>query len=143
MMGTSRAWTARNGLAITVATLAVAASACRQPEAPPAAQTTATAPAAEAASASRDGLAGKAARFAAADIGADVSGLAETERNALRHLIEAARVLDGLYLRQVWAGGRSGSATSNRTPPQWQPPARQVKGSAIPTRGARRTSPPV
>ena len=105
MMGTSRAWTARNGLAITVATLAVAASACRQPEAPPAAQTTATAPAAEAASASRDGLAGKAARFAAADIGADVSGLAETERNALRHLIEAARVLDGLYLRQVWAGG--------------------------------------
>jgi hypothetical protein len=105
MKGTSRAWTARNGLAITVATLAVAASACRQPEPPPAAQTAGATPAAAPAAASRDRLAGKAARFATADIGADVSGLAESERNALRHLIEAARVLDGLFLRQVWAGG--------------------------------------
>jgi hypothetical protein len=82
MMGTSRAWTARNGLAITLATLAVAASACRRPEAPPAAQTTGGAPAAAPASAARDSLAGKAARFAPADIGADVSRLAESERNA-------------------------------------------------------------
>jgi hypothetical protein len=47
------------------------------------------------------------ARFAPADIGADVSALPESEREALRHLIAAARVMDGLYLRQVWAGNPS------------------------------------
>jgi hypothetical protein len=44
------------------------------------------------------------ARFAPADLSADVSGLPESERNALRHLIEAARVIDAIYLRQVWGG---------------------------------------
>ena len=43
-------------------------------------------------------------RFAPADIGADLSALPASERTALRHLIEAARVIDGLFLRQVWAG---------------------------------------
>ena len=55
--------------------------------------------------AGRDDLVTKAARFAPADIGADLTGLAESERSALRHLIEAARIVDGIYLRQVWAGG--------------------------------------
>jgi hypothetical protein len=45
-----------------------------------------------------------ASRFAPADIGADLAGLPESERTALRHLIEAARVVDGLFLRQVYAG---------------------------------------
>src|SRR5690606_29966143 len=44
------------------------------------------------------------ARFAPADLSADVSGLPESELQTLHHLIEAARVVDGLYLRQVWAG---------------------------------------
>ena len=44
------------------------------------------------------------ARFAPADLRADISQLPESERAALRHLIDAARVIDGLYLRQVWAG---------------------------------------
>ena len=44
------------------------------------------------------------ARFAPADIGADVSALPETERRALAKLIDAARVMDALFLRQVWAG---------------------------------------
>jgi hypothetical protein len=44
------------------------------------------------------------ARFAPADLSADVSGLPESERKALRHLIEAARVIDAIYLRQVWGG---------------------------------------
>jgi hypothetical protein len=44
------------------------------------------------------------ARFAPVDIGADVSALPESERRALVKMIDAARVLDGLYLRQVWAG---------------------------------------
>jgi len=44
------------------------------------------------------------ARFAPADISADVSTLPVNERQALAKLIEAARVMDSLFLRQVWAG---------------------------------------
>ena len=44
------------------------------------------------------------ARFAPADIGADVTGLAANERGALAKLVEAARVMDSLFLRQVWSG---------------------------------------
>lgn len=47
------------------------------------------------------------ARFAPADLTADVAALPAGERAALRHLIEAGRVVDGLYLRQVWAGNPS------------------------------------
>jgi len=43
-------------------------------------------------------------RFAPADIRADVASLPETERRALGKLIEAARLMDSLFLRQVWAG---------------------------------------
>ena len=42
--------------------------------------------------------------FAPVDIGADVSGLPDSERRALRHIIDAARVMDGIFLEQVWAG---------------------------------------
>src|SRR3954451_19760470 len=44
------------------------------------------------------------ARFAPADIGADVSALPSNEREALARLVDAARVMDALFLRQVWAG---------------------------------------
>ncbi len=44
------------------------------------------------------------ARFAPAEIGADVSGLPAHERRALAKLVEAAKVMDALFLRQVWAG---------------------------------------
>jgi len=47
------------------------------------------------------------ARFAPVEIGADVSALPESERRALVKMIEAARVLDGLYLRQVWGGNEA------------------------------------
>ncbi|MCM2257689.1 MAG: hypothetical protein NDJ94_18805 [Vicinamibacteria bacterium] len=47
------------------------------------------------------------ARFAPVDIGADVSALPASERQALARMIEAARLLDGLYLRQVWGGNES------------------------------------
>src|SRR3954465_3444054 len=43
-------------------------------------------------------------RFAPADIGADVAGLPKPERDALARLVEAARIMDALFLRQVWAG---------------------------------------
>jgi hypothetical protein len=44
------------------------------------------------------------ARFAPADIGADISRLPEGERRALAKLVEAARLMDSLFLRQVWSG---------------------------------------
>jgi hypothetical protein len=44
------------------------------------------------------------ARFAPAPIRADVSALPQHERRALAKLVEAARLMDALFLRQVWAG---------------------------------------
>jgi hypothetical protein len=44
------------------------------------------------------------ARFAPVDLTADISGLPPNERQALAKLVEAARVFDALFLRQVWAG---------------------------------------
>jgi hypothetical protein len=44
------------------------------------------------------------ARFAPADIGADLTSLPDSERQALARLVEAARLMDSLFLRQVWAG---------------------------------------
>lgn len=43
-------------------------------------------------------------RFAPVEIGADVSTLAGSERRALSRLVDAARVMDALFLRQVWVG---------------------------------------
>jgi hypothetical protein len=44
------------------------------------------------------------ARFAPVEIGADISRLPENERKALGRLLEAARLMDALFLRQAWAG---------------------------------------
>ena len=44
------------------------------------------------------------ARFAPVDIKADVARLAPGDRRALAKLVEAARIMDALFLRQVWAG---------------------------------------
>ncbi|HXW04597.1 MAG TPA: hypothetical protein VD833_05145 [Vicinamibacterales bacterium] len=49
-------------------------------------------------------LAEMAARFAPVDIAADVSRLQPAEQQALARLIDVARVMDGLFLQQVWAG---------------------------------------
>lgn len=45
-----------------------------------------------------------AARFAPTDIGADLSALAPADRKVLAKLVEASRIIDALFLRQVWAG---------------------------------------
>jgi hypothetical protein len=45
-----------------------------------------------------------AARFAPTEIGADLSKLTPSDRRVLAKLIEASRIMDGLFLRQVWAG---------------------------------------
>ncbi|ABS24742.1 DNA mismatch repair protein MutT [Anaeromyxobacter sp. Fw109-5] len=44
------------------------------------------------------------ARYAPVDLKVDVSRLPESERRALALLVEAARVMDALFLRQAWAG---------------------------------------
>jgi hypothetical protein len=44
------------------------------------------------------------ARFAPAAIGADTSRLSAGDRRALSKLVDAARLMDSLFLRQVWAG---------------------------------------
>ncbi|MFL5355784.1 dipeptidyl-peptidase 3 family protein [Archangium sp.] len=47
------------------------------------------------------------ARFAPVDIQADVSKLPENERRALAKIVQAARVMDPLFLRQVWSGNET------------------------------------
>ena len=43
-------------------------------------------------------------RFAPTEVGADLSRLPSQERATLARIVEAARLMDTLYLRQVWAG---------------------------------------
>lgn len=50
------------------------------------------------------GLPARVEQFAIAELGADLSDLPESERNALNKLIEAARLLDPLFDRQAYAG---------------------------------------
>src|SRR5258705_2615719 len=47
------------------------------------------------------------ARFAPVDLSADVSKLPANERQALAKLVDAAKVMDTLFLRQVWAGNET------------------------------------
>ena len=44
------------------------------------------------------------ARFAPTDIGADLSKLSDADRRVLGKLVDASKVMDALFLRQVWAG---------------------------------------
>lgn len=44
------------------------------------------------------------ARFAPVDLVADVSKLPENEKRALARIVDAARIMDPLFLRQVWSG---------------------------------------
>ena len=46
-------------------------------------------------------------RFAPVDLSADVSALPPNERQALARMVEAAKMFDALFLRQVWAGNET------------------------------------
>jgi hypothetical protein len=46
-------------------------------------------------------------RFAPAELTADVASLPASERQALAKLVEAAKVFDALFLRQVWEGNET------------------------------------
>ena len=48
-----------------------------------------------------------AARFAPVDLAVDVTPLPENERQTLARLVQAAKVFDALFLRQVWEGNES------------------------------------
>jgi len=48
-----------------------------------------------------------AARFAPTDISADLSALPASERTALGKIIEAAKIMDAIFLRQVWSGNET------------------------------------
>src|SRR5687767_3200215 len=52
-------------------------------------------------------LAAKIRRFAPTDLSADTSLLSENDRKALDKLIEAAKLFDPLFLRQVWSGNEA------------------------------------
>jgi hypothetical protein len=45
-----------------------------------------------------------AARFAPTNIGADLSTLSAADRQVLAKLVDASKIMDALFLRQVWAG---------------------------------------
>ena len=76
-------------------------------------------------------VAAMASRFAPADIRADVASLPDSERRVVGKLIEAAKLMDGLFLRQVWAGNdamlqslsHDAMARSRSTPPAPADPA--------------------
>jgi hypothetical protein len=48
-----------------------------------------------------------AARFAPVDIRVELSGLPDGERRALASLVRAARIIDALFMRQMWAGNEA------------------------------------
>jgi hypothetical protein len=48
-----------------------------------------------------------AARFAPTDIVADISRLSPADRQVLAKLVQASKIMDALYLRQVWAGNEA------------------------------------
>jgi len=47
------------------------------------------------------------ARFAPVEISADISRLPANERQALSKVVQAGKIMDSLFLRQVWAGNPS------------------------------------
>ena len=91
-----------------VATLAACSSMsspgpASSPTSTPASQPTAKVMPA-AAAAAHEALAAKVAQFAPADLTTDVSTLSESEKTALTLIIEASKLLDPIFDRQVWAG---------------------------------------
>jgi hypothetical protein len=79
--------------AVTIAVLLLTASGCAKQEQPM--------------SATDMTLSQKISRFAPTEITADVSALSAGDRKALSKIIEAAQLMDPIFLRQVWSGNPS------------------------------------
>jgi hypothetical protein len=86
--------------------LALVTAACSRDATPSTVQTqtTTTAPVTDTETKKLESMA---ARFAPVDLTADVSKLPDNERKALAKLVEAAKVFDALFLRQVWNGNET------------------------------------
>src|SRR5688572_12183207 len=87
--------------AFAVVTLGLSWAACGSPEAPvpvtsPPSQSTASTPSAD--------LQRKIDRFAPTDLSVDLSKLSDGDRGVLAKLVEASKLIDALFLRQVWEG---------------------------------------
>jgi len=89
-------------IALAAATIACASIACGRETPPPTVQTPQTATDPEIKK-----LEAMAARFAPVELTADLSTLPPNERQALGKLVEAAKVFDALFLRQVWEGNEA------------------------------------
>src|SRR5262245_41732654 len=87
-----------------VALISVAVFGCRaeQPEHAPV--QTPTSPQAQAADPETQKLQRMTARFAPVDLTVDIAALPPNERQSLAKMVEASRVFDALFLRQVWEG---------------------------------------
>jgi hypothetical protein len=86
-----------------IVAITLIAGGCRPQEVPVSTNTTSQA----AASAAGGDLERMAARFAPTDITADLSRLSADERTILAKLVEASKIHDALFLRQVWAGNET------------------------------------
>jgi hypothetical protein len=95
-----------SNLIIMITMAAVLATACTG-DAPVPSDSKDASPAAQSSAAPASELRTMTARFAPAEIGADLSALPENEREALAKLVDAARVMDALFLKQVWAGNEA------------------------------------
>ena len=86
--------------------LALATAACSRDATPSTVQTqtTTTAPVTDSETKKLEAMA---ARFAPVDLTADVAKLPDTERKALAKLVEAGKIFDALFLRQVWNGNET------------------------------------
>ncbi|HVZ20888.1 MAG TPA: hypothetical protein VG871_07495 [Vicinamibacterales bacterium] len=93
--------------AVIAAIALIAAYQIRQRPAPVQTPTPAEISESEKADAAAIALEAKAARFAPVDLTADVSSLPASERDVLRTLIQASKIVDALFLRQVWAGNEA------------------------------------
>jgi hypothetical protein len=89
--------------ATAAAVLALTSAACGSPEAPVPVQT----PPAQSTAAPSTDLQRQIDRFAATDLSVDLSKLSDGDRRVLAKLVEASRIIDALFLRQVWAGNEA------------------------------------
>jgi hypothetical protein len=88
-----------------IAAVGLAACQNRQSNAPVTTTSTGS-PSLAADPAARD-LEARAARFAPVDLTADISTLPDNEKQSLKRLVQASKILDTLFLRQVWAGNET------------------------------------
>jgi hypothetical protein len=93
---TTHAMNAATALGVT--TLLCLAAGCRGQETPVPATSQAT---------QTSELQRKAERFAPTEVSADLSKLSPGDRQVLAKLVQASKVIDALFLRQVWAGNEA------------------------------------